>query len=627
MRTRNALVLATFLAASAIACRDDGPTGLAGSPKDGRVFIDNFISADFQAFAGSQLDAVQLDTEIKYRGSTSLRVNVPAPGSYAGGAFVASAPRDLSQYDALTFWARASEAVTLNTAGLGNDNTGNSQYTAERSAIPLTTTWQKVIIPIPLAARLTAERGLFYFAEGPEGATGYTIWFDDVQFETLGTITNPRPALTSATVNTEVGATQQVSGFNVTFAVNGVDQTISAFPGYFTFTSSNTSVATVNATGLATVLAAGSTDITASLGSVPATGAVTLAAVAPPSAAAVTPTRDAADVISLFSGAYTNVTVDTWSAAWDQADVSDVTIGGNATKRYANFVFAGIEFTANPIDATAMNGFHLDVYVNDATTFKVKLVDFGADGAFGGGDDSEHELTLNAGSTPAITANAWNSLDLPLTLFTGLTGRSNVAQLILSGSSNITYVDNVYFVNDPALNPAEPTVAAPTPAYAAGDVISLFSNAYTNVTVDTWSAGWDAADVTDVQVAGNDTKRYTALTFAGIEFTSATVDASAMTHFRMDIWTPDASAAPAAFKVKLVDFGADGAFGGGDDVEHELSFEAITSPALETGAWITLDIPLTQFTNLTTTGHLAQMILVGVDPINTVFVDNVLFHR
>lgn len=632
MRTRNALVLAAFLAMTASACRDDSPTGLAGTPRDGRVFIDNFISADFQAFSGSKLDAVQLDTDIKYRGSTSLRVTVPAEGStsggYAGGAFVASAPRDLSQYDALTFYARADVAATLNVAGLGNDNTGTSSYTAERNAIPLTTAWTKVIIPIPLASRLTAERGLFFFAEGFEAPAGYTFWLDDIQFETLGTITNPRPALGVETILTEVGATQQVSGLNVTFAVNGADQTVSAAPGYFTFTSSNTSVATVNASGLVSVVASGTANITAALGSTAATGAVSLSAVAPPTAAAPTPTRAAGDVISLFSNAYTNVTVDTWSASWDDADVSDVTVGGNAAKRYANFVFAGVEFTSAPVNATSMNGFHLDVFVNDASNFRIKLVDFGANGTFGGGDDTEHELTFNTTSTPALTAGAWNSLDIPLWQFVNMTGRSNIAQMILVGTGSIAYIDNVYFFNDPSLpGPPSPTSAAPTPSYAAGDVISLFSDAYTNVTVDTWSASWDAADVSDITVAGNTTKSYTNLTFAGIEFTSSTIDASAMTHFRMDIWTPDAAAAPSAFKIKLVDFGADGGFGGGDDVEHEITINATTTPALASGAWITLDIPLTQFAGLTTRAHLAQMILVGDGAINTVFVDNVLLHR
>jgi hypothetical protein len=79
------------------------------------------------------------------------------------------------------------------------------------------------------------------------------------------------------------------------------------------------------------------------------------------------------------------------------------------------------------------------------------------------------------------------------------------------------------------------------------------------------------------------------------------------------------------FKIKLVDFGADGAFEGGDDVEHELTLTADSTPAIATGSWVTLNIPLTEFTGLTTRGHLAQLIISG-DP-NTVYVDNVLFHK
>ena len=41
------------------------------------------------------------------------------------------------------------------------------------------------------------------------------------------------------------------------------------------------------------------------------------------------------------------------------------------------------------------------------------------------------------------------------------------------------------------------------------------------------------------------------LVFAGIEFTSKPIDASAMTHFSFDYWTPDPTAAPKVFKVKL----------------------------------------------------------------------------
>ncbi|MEA3288401.1 MAG: lamin tail domain-containing protein, partial [Candidatus Marinimicrobia bacterium] len=184
---------------------------------------------------------------------------------------------------------------------------------------------------------------------------------------------------------------------------------------------------------------------------------------------------------------------------------------------------------------------------------------------------------------------------------------------------NLVYLDNITF--SPQMLPTEPTVAAPVPTQDEADVVSLFSNAYTNVTVDTWSAEWDAADVADAQVVGDDVKLYTNLTFAGVEFTSAPVDASEMTHFHLDLWTPDPTAAPAVFKVKLVDFGADGAFGGGDDTEHELEF---TDPPLMTGSWVSIDVPMADFAGLSEQAHLAQMIITS-DP-NTVYVDNVYFY-
>ena len=172
----------------------------------------------------------------------------------------------------------------------------------------------------------------------------------------------------------------------------------------------------------------------------------------------------------------------------------------------------------------------------------------------------------------------------------------------------------------------EPIVAAPTPTVDSANVISLFSNAYTNVVVDTWSTDWDSADLTDTTVAGNDTKLYTNLVFAGIETTSQTIDASEMTHFHMDIWTPDVTAEPAVFKIKLVDFGANGGWDGGpDDVEHEITLSAATTPALATGEWVSIDLPLSDFTGLVTTEHMAQYIISG-NP-NTVYVDNMYFYK
>ena len=86
--------------------------------------------------------------------------------------------------------------------------------------------------------------------------------------------------------------------------------------------------------------------------------------------------------------------------------------------------------------------------------------------------------------------------------------------------------------------------------------------------VSTWSADWDFADVSDETVGTDDIKKYENLAYAGIEFASPTIDASTMTHFHIDAWTPVAVTGATEFKVKLVDFGADGAFGGGDDVDR-----------------------------------------------------------
>jgi hypothetical protein len=162
--------------------------------------------------------------------------------------------------------------------------------------------------------------------------------------------------------------------------------------------------------------------------------------------------------------------------------------------------------------------------------------------------------------------------------------------------------------------PAAPATAAPTPTILATNAISLFSNAYTNRPVTSWSPTWDLADVTDVQIATNDTKLYTNLKFAIVDF--PTIDATTKTHFHIDIWTGNST----SFKIKLVDFGANGVYQGtlNDDTEHELTF----TPAL--CEWVSYDIPFTDFTNLTSRAHLAQLILSGSN--SKVYMDNAYFY-
>lgn len=453
MRLRIALLPAAtagLMGLAPLGCGHDTSTLPPAPPNtDPIVFGDAYGSGcTFQAFLGSKLDAVTVDMTEKYQGTASLKVTVPPPGNpdagYAGGAFTTNLARDLTGYNALTFWAKASSPGILDVAGLGNDNTGTSKYEAQWKDVPITQTWKQFVVPIPFPARLASEQGLFFFAEGPENGMGYDVYFDEIQFATVAGITNPRPSMTSKSVSTFVGAQVNIEGAKVVFNVNGADQTVLHSPAYFNFTSSNEAVAKV-VDGVIQAMGGGSAEITAKLDTVAVAGIVTLNVTAPPAVAAPTPTIAPANVVSLFSNAYSAADVDTWSAVWDAADVVDAQIAGNDVKTYTNLIFAGIEFTSHPIDATSMTHFHLDLWIPEGTLFKVKLVDFGADGVYGGGDDREHELPFDAASTPALVTGAWVGLEIPLANFTTIANPGHLAQLILSGDCRTAYVDNVYF--------------------------------------------------------------------------------------------------------------------------------------------------------------------------------------
>lgn len=160
--------------------------------------------------------------------------------------------------------------------------------------------------------------------------------------------------------------------------------------------------------------------------------------------AAPTPTRAANTVISLFSNAYINRPIDTWSASWDRADMTTLPIEKNETIKYSKLNYAGIEFAKNPINAAAATHLHLDIWTPNTTTFKVKLVDFGENAIYQGAinDDSEDELQF----TP--TLGKWVSYDIPLSDFKGLKSHAHLAQMILVGTNSQVYVDNVYFFNE-----------------------------------------------------------------------------------------------------------------------------------------------------------------------------------
>lgn len=199
------------------------------------------------------------------------------------------------------------------------------------------------------------------------------------------------------------------------------------------------------------------------------------------------------------------------------------------------------------------------------------------------------------------------------------TGQYSVMTMFVDGpgtTSGAFYIDNIEQTTS-ASN--MPLTGAPVPQVPEANVISLFSDTYTDVPVSTWMTSWSNASYDEVTVDGNPTKKYSALDFVGIETPAPYLDASSMTHFHSDIWTANST----QIRIKLVDFGADGVYGGGDDVEHEIAIDNFNQ-----GEWLQLDIALSDFANLTTTGHIGQLIYSG-NPTgaHTIYVDNIYFHN
>ncbi len=245
-------------------------------------------------------------------------------------------------------------------------------------------------------------------------------------------------------------------------------------------------------------------------------------------------------------------------------------ISDNTKSRWGRrrpFIFVGAIFTGIV--------FALLWQIPAPAQFRLKLVDYGADGVYSGVhavrdeteavgvaqaipgrmgnarrmDDVEHEVTI---TPPTLVTGRWVGIDVPLARFDQLTTRDHLAQILISGDLENVYVDNIYLYRagddgeaPEAAAPTDvqgataPATAAPTPTVPADDVISLFSDAYDNVPVQYFSTDWDRSDVEDAVAGGDPVKRYYNLRFAGIDFGEQTVDAAEMTHVHLDIWTPD----------------------------------------------------------------------------------------
>lgn len=430
-------------------------------PANGDVFIDTFSPGlDYFPFVdgGADPEAFSVDTDEVFAGTASMRFDVPAFGNgFVGATFNTTVVRDLSGFDALTFYAKASQAADINDIGFGIEGQTGNKFQVTTKNLKISTRWEKYTIPIPDPSKLFNQTGLFWLAEGAsfEGDEGgYTLWFDEIKFEKTGTLGQPRPSILNGE-NVEqpgfVNINQTLTGLTQTVNLeNGDNITVIASPSYFDFSSSNPAVAQINELGDITITNLGETTITAALSNVEASGSLVLNVENEFLFAPTPPARNSEDVIAVFSDAYTNVPVDYYNGFFTpdgqttQGGAPPLDFNGDQIINYTDLNFVGIGTFLNvaPIDASSMTTLHLDIKVNEEINsgdfIRVQLINAV------GNNESSGTITLNASD---LRQDEWVSFDFPLSDFTGLADRSQIGLLFFVSDSTISdiFVDNIYY--------------------------------------------------------------------------------------------------------------------------------------------------------------------------------------
>jgi hypothetical protein len=384
-----------------------------------------------------------------------------------------------------------------------------------------------------------------------------------------------------------------------------------------------------------------------------------------PAVAAPTPTKAAADVISVYSDAYTNVAGTDFYPNWGQSTQFAVfNAAGNPTLRYSNLNYQGNQF-ATAINASTMENLHIDIWTADCASFQVFLISPGP---------VEQAVTL----TP--TLSGWNSFDIPLSSYT-TPNKSNIIQFKYVGTTGSTvYLDNIYFWKAPAgtftyyadtdndgfgAGPAvllaqpeapagysvnntdcapsngaiypgateiadgldndcdgiidegfPPSVAAPTPpARNAWDVVSIFSGAYANVTLNELPTSWSQlalAPFSVESIGGNDTWKFGGEFLGIVTNYDNGINLTQMTTMHIDYWTPDNKVMIAKIVNTI------------DGVTEGLT---IVEDPVVTGTWRSIDIPMSQFGGSVNKSKITQILLDPQLGGSTVYVDNFYFYR
>jgi len=196
--------------------------------------------------------------------------------------------------------------------------------------------------------------------------------------------------------------------------------------------------------------------------------------------------------------------------------------------------------------------------------------------------------------TPPANANGTINLSVAAGKYADIAGNLNAAATTASKNFN-TVIPG-------------PTTAAPTPpARAATDVLSVYSDAYTQIAgVDPFPNWGQSTVVSEVLVAGNKTRKYANLNYEGTDWSGNPINVSAMSKLHLDFWTKDVT----SLKVSIISNGKENA--------------VTLTPALS--SWNSVDIDLAQYTVPDKTA-IIQLKIEGTPAGGALYLDNIYFWK
>lgn len=189
-------------------------------------------------------------------------------------------------------------------------------------------------------------------------------------------------------------------------------------------------------------------------------------------------------------------------------------------------------------------------------------------------------------------------------------GAYNTMTMILGyGLSNDAevkyYIDNIDFATPKeVIIPDAPTTAPDAPSTPADQVISIFSDAYTDVEGTDFNPDWgQSTAVSFEEIASNNVMKYEGLNYQGTAFASA-LDVSGKTKLHVDYFTGDST----TLNFFLISDGAEKAF---------------ALDVTNVGEWNSVDIDLSHYSDVV---DLTGVIQFKVDGNGTVYFDNIYFY-